>query len=36
MRYCWKCEEETEVERTDEDGNDFCSVCGNNYNRELN
>ena len=36
MRDCWNCEEETEVGRTDEDGNDFCSVCLMNYNKELN
>ena len=28
--------EETEVGRTDEDGNEFCSICESNYNRELN
>lgn len=36
MRYCWKCKEETEVKNTDDDGNDYCSICGNNYNKELN
>jgi len=36
MRYCWNCKEETEVGHTDKDGNDFCSVCGLNYNKENN
>lgn len=36
MRYCWNCKEETEVKYTDEEGNDFCSVCELNYNEENN